>query len=42
MACSPIATIAPAGRSALEVGAVTVRLVDAGERLVVEAAARPP
>ena len=36
------ATIAPAGRSALEVGAVTVRLVDAGERLVVEAAARPP
>ncbi len=36
------ATIAPSGRSAVDVGAVTVRLVDAGERLVVEAAPRPP
>ena len=36
------ATVAPSGRSALDVGAVTVRLVDAGERLVVEAAPRPP
>jgi competence protein ComEC len=33
---------APTGASVVQVGHLTVRLVDAGERLVVEAAARPP
>jgi hypothetical protein len=38
----PAGVPAPAGTSLVHIGRLTVRLVDAGERLVVEAAARPP
>jgi hypothetical protein len=38
----PAPVQAPTGVSVVDVGGVTVRFVDAGERLVVEAAPRPP